>query len=93
MPDIIKERLDLILEHANVLVERSDTLSNADELIKDKQSQILLDSLITRYGHLPKTLKKYKELIWLFLSVHFRWRLKQSFGFATLLPSLRVNQP
>jgi hypothetical protein len=62
MPDIVKERLELIVEHSNVIEERTFTVVGPDELKDTNEGPMLLDSLITRLQALAETLKRFKNL-------------------------------
>lgn len=62
MPDIIKERLEIIVEHANVIEERILTVSDVQDLKVTKNGQLLIDSLITRLQALAENIKKIQKL-------------------------------
>ena len=62
MPDIVRERLELIIGHANVIAERIDAVYDAGELKDTKPGQLLLDSLITRLQALAENIKKIQKL-------------------------------
>lgn len=62
MPDVIKERLELIIEHAAVIEERIAAIKKAEDLNASKPGRLLLDSLITRLQALAENIKKIQRL-------------------------------
>ena len=62
MFDIIKERLMLILQHAQTIQHRMQGISSADDFINSEAGEVLLDSIITRLQALAENFKKLKRL-------------------------------
>ena len=62
MHKIIRERLELILQHALVVEERIKDIADADEFKKTKEGEILFDSLITRLQALSENIKDIQKI-------------------------------
>lgn len=61
MHEILKERLQLIIQHASVIEERVSRIDDADFLQISEQGQILLGSLITRLQALSENVKRIQK--------------------------------
>jgi uncharacterized protein with HEPN domain len=62
MFDIIKERLMLILQHAQTIQHRMQGISSADDFINSEAGEVLLDSIITRLQALAENFKKIEKI-------------------------------
>lgn len=63
MPDeVIKDRLQLILEHASVIAERMQSISDDEGFLESKAGVIMIDSLITRLQALSENIKKIHKI-------------------------------
>jgi uncharacterized protein with HEPN domain len=63
MPDsIINERLELILEHTEVVIERMRVVPNADWFISDKDGERTYDSIIARLQPIGENIKKIEKI-------------------------------
>ena len=62
MHEIIKERLQFILQHAAAIEERIKDVDDVKSLMESKAGQILLDSLITRLQALCENSKRIQKV-------------------------------
>jgi uncharacterized protein with HEPN domain len=62
MHSIIKERLQLILQHADVIAERINLVESAEDFISSAEGTLLLDSLITRLQALSENIKRIEKI-------------------------------
>ena len=63
MPDfIINERLELIVEHADVIIERMQMIPNADWFVSDKDGARTYDSIIARLQPIGENIKKIEKI-------------------------------
>lgn len=62
MPDqIINERAQLILEHANVIHSRMRNIKAPGDFIVSEENELLYDSLITRLQAIGENCKKIQK--------------------------------
>jgi uncharacterized protein with HEPN domain len=63
MPDfIIEDRLTLIGEHVDVILERIKKISSADDFTDTDDGQILFDSILTRLQSIGENIKKIESI-------------------------------
>ncbi len=61
MPDfIIKERLELIREHIDIILERMKKISMAQDFVASEEGRILYDSILVRLQSIGENFKKSK---------------------------------
>lgn len=59
---LVKERLELILEHTAVLIERISLVPDADWFTSTKEGELLFDSLIARLQPIGENIKKIEKV-------------------------------
>lgn len=62
MHELIRERIQFIIQHATVLEERINSVKDAESLVSSKEGEILLDSLITRLQALSENFKQIQKI-------------------------------
>ncbi|MBL7751601.1 MAG: DUF86 domain-containing protein [Chitinophagaceae bacterium] len=63
MPEpIILERLEMIVEHVNVINERMVSIGVAQDFVSSPDGQILYDSILTRLQSIGENMKKIEKL-------------------------------
>lgn len=62
MHSIIKERLQLIIKHAEVIEARISQVKHPEYFKNSEQGELLLDSLITRLQALSENIKKIEKI-------------------------------
>jgi uncharacterized protein with HEPN domain len=63
MPDaIIQERLELILEHTEVIMQRMLSVPRAEWFISDEEGQKMYDSLLPRLQPIGENIKKVEKI-------------------------------
>jgi uncharacterized protein with HEPN domain len=61
MHEVLKERLQFIVQHEMVIEERVHGVKKANDFVASKEGQILLDSLITRLQALSENIKQIQK--------------------------------
>lgn len=59
---LVKERLELILEHTAVLIERISLVPDADWFTSTEEGELLFDSLIARLQPIGENIKKIEKV-------------------------------
>lgn len=62
MHEIVKERLQFILHHCNVIEERISQIEDADAFKQTKTGEILLDSISVRLQALSENSKQIQKI-------------------------------
>ena len=62
MHSIINERLQILLQHADVIAIRISMIKDAEDFTGSEQGGILLDSLITRLQALSENIKNIQKI-------------------------------
>ena len=59
---LVKERLELILEHTAVIIERISSVPDAEWLISTDEGELMFDSLIARLQPIGENIKKIEKV-------------------------------
>ncbi|HAO22323.1 MAG TPA: toxin-antitoxin system antitoxin subunit [Desulfobacteraceae bacterium] len=62
MPDIIKEKLQIIIESIQMIETRFSRISKADDLVLSEEGVLILDSIAIRLQVIGETLKKISKI-------------------------------
>lgn len=62
MHEIVKERLQFILQHAIVIEERVKRVSNAEDFVNTDEGKLLLDAIIVRLQALSENIKQIQKI-------------------------------